>query len=110
MEQINSITEMNALRKKNDMLLVYFSRNTCSVCRDIIPKIDTMIDSYPLIKAVKIEVQKLPELSASYGVFTVPVVMLFIEGKETVRQAGIMSLISLEEKISRYYNLFYEGD
>lgn len=92
------------------MLLVYFGSNTCSVCRDIMPKIDAMIDSYPFIKAVEVEVQKLPELSASYGVFTAPVVMLFIEGKETVREAGIMSLISLDEKISRYYDLFYEDD
>jgi hypothetical protein len=34
-------------------------------------------------------------------------VMLFIQGKETVREAGIISLNSLEEKISRYYQLFY---
>ncbi|KNZ40867.1 thioredoxin family protein [Acetobacterium bakii] len=110
MEQVNSIPEMNAFRKNNEMLLVYFGNNTCSVCRAIMPKINSIIASYPFIKAVKIDAQKSTELSASYGVFTVPVVMLFIKGKETIREAGIISLISLEEKISRYYSLFYEGN
>jgi len=110
MDNVNSTMEMTTLIKKNDMLLVYFGGNTCNVCRDIMPKIDAMIERYPFIKAVKVEVQKSPELSASYSVFTVPVVILFIQEKETVREAGIMSLISLEEKISRYYDLFYEGN
>ncbi|MGV8907025.1 MAG: thioredoxin family protein [Acetobacterium sp.] len=110
MDQVNSTIEMNELRNKNNLLLVYFSDNTCSVCRDIIPKIDKMIDNYPGIKAIKVDMQKLPKLSASYGVFSSPVVMLYIQGKETIREAGIISLISLEEKISRYYELFYEGN
>jgi thioredoxin-like negative regulator of GroEL len=107
MEQVNSIAEMDRLKKKNKMLLVYFGGKICSVCQDIMPKIDVMIERYPFIKAVKIEMQQSPELSANYDVFTVPVVMLFIQGKETIREAGIISLIGLEEKISRYYTLFY---
>ncbi|MDZ5724493.1 thioredoxin family protein [Acetobacterium sp. K1/6] len=107
MEQVNTVIEMNQLIKTNDMLLAYFGSNTCGVCRDLQPKINAMIDRYPNIRAVKIDVQNLSELSASFHIFSAPVVMLFIQGKETVREAGIISLNSLEEKISRYYQLFY---
>jgi len=34
-------------------------------------------------------VQKLPELTTSCNVFSSPVVMLYIQGKETVQEAGI---------------------
>lgn len=108
MEQISSVDEMKALSEKNDMLLVYFAGNICKVCQDMIAKLETVIKNYPLIKAVKVEMSKSPELSASCGIFTAPAVILFIQEKETIREAGIISLINLEEKIARYYGLFYD--
>lgn len=108
MKQINSPTEMVALKEKNQMVLVYFANNICSVCRDMVPKIEMMVERYPLIKLVNIDMQKSPELSANYGIFTAPAILLFIQGKETIREAGIISLIKLEEKISRYYLLLNE--
>jgi len=108
MEPVNTIKEMNQLIQMNDMLLVYFGSNTCGVCRDLQPKIEVMIDRYPNIRAVKVDVQNLSELTASYSIFSAPVVMLFVQGKETVREAGIISLINREEKISRYDALLYD--
>ena len=109
MKQINSMTEIDALKKGNDMLLVYFGSNTCSVCYDLLPKIDQMLGNYPGISAVKVDTQKSPALSASFSVFTAPAVILFIQEKETLREAGIMSLSRLEGQISRYVELFLAG-
>ena len=109
MKQINSMSEIDALKKENDMLLVYFGSNTCSVCCDLLPKIDQMLGNYPGISAVKVDIQKSPALSASFSVFTAPAVILFIQGKETLREAGIMSLSRLEGQISRYVELFLAG-
>ena len=67
-----------------------------------------MLQSYPNIHAVKIEPESLPAIAATYQVFSIPVLILFVDGKETLREAGIISLNALEEKIARYYNLFYE--
>ena len=110
MKQINSITEIDAFKKENDMLLVYFGSNTCSVCRDLLPKIEQMLGNYPSISAVKVDIQKSPALPASFSVFTAPAVILFIQEKETLREAGIMSLRHLEEQISRYVELFLKGN
>lgn len=109
MELVNSETEMDELKKRHDMILVYFGSETCSVCRDMKPKIDRMIEKYPQIKVVSVDVQKMTELSASYRVFTAPAIILFIQGKETIREAGIISIVRLEDAISRYDALFY-GD
>ena len=67
-----------------------------------------MIDRYPNIWAVKVDVQNVSELTVSYHIFSASVVMLFVQGKETVREAGIISVIKLEEKISRYDALLYD--
>lgn len=90
------------------MLLLYFGSDTCGVCRDMLPKLEKILKNYPDITAVQIEAQRLPALSASYGIFAIPAIILLIEGKETLREAGIISLTDLDQKISRYYDLFYK--
>lgn len=89
------------------MALLYFSGSTCGVCRDMLPKLEKLLERYPRIRAARAETQDLPELAAAHGVFSVPAILLFIQGKETVREAGIISLDGLERKIARYYELLY---
>ena len=108
MELIHFEKELKDLQKSKDMLLIYFGGPTCGVCHDMEPKLDRMLQNYPNIHAVKIEPESLPAIAATYQVFSIPVLILFVEGKETLREAGIISLNALEEKIARYYNLFYE--
>ncbi len=108
MKQIDSIDDMITLKEDHEMVLVYFGSPICSVCQDMRPKVELMIGNYPLIKAVKVEMQESPEVAAGNGIFTAPAVILFIQGKETIREAGIISLIKLEEKIARYYKLFHK--
>lgn len=108
MEIIYSNADLNELKMNTDMVLVYFGSESCGVCRDIMPKLEKMLEKYPSIKAVKVEAQSFPELCANYNVFSFPVIMLFIQGKETIREAGIISLLSLEQKVSRCFELFFE--
>ncbi len=107
MEIINSIEKINELKDKNDMLLLYFGVGSCGVCEAILPKIEGMLQKYPHIVTYRVEAENSPELSAKCGIFTVPAIVLLINGKETLREAGIISLINLEQEISRYYELYY---
>jgi len=106
MKILYSSSELNELKMNTDMVLVYFGSESCSVCRDIMPKLKKMLEKYPSIKGVKVEGHSLLELCAQYSVFTFPVIILFVQGKETIREAGIISLLSIEEKVARYYKLF----
>jgi thioredoxin-like negative regulator of GroEL len=109
MDIINSIDEINDLINNNEMLLIYFGSETCGVCNSMMPKIKIILEKFKKIKSVKVEPEKSLELSAKYNVFAIPVIILFIQGKETIREARIISIENLEQKISRYYKLFYEN-
>jgi len=109
MDIINSIEKINDLINNNEMLLIYFGSDTCGVCNSMMPKIEKMLERFKEIKSVKVEPEKSLELSAKYNVFTIPVIILFIQGKETIREARIISIENFEQKISRYYKLFYEN-
>lgn len=107
MNTTNSIDELNMMKNKNEMLLIYFGSDSCGVCMAIKPKLERLIKKYPNIKLVNVETENSPELSASHNVFTIPVIILYIQGKETIREARIISMEKLEQNISRYYELFY---
>ncbi len=107
METINSIEKINELKDKNDMLLLYFESGSCGVCEAMLPKIEGMLQKYPNIVPYRVETENSLELSAKCGIFTVPAIILLINGKETLREAGIINLVNLEQKISRYYALYY---
>lgn len=107
MYTVKLIEEINELIDNNDMLLIYFGSNSCGVCTAMRPKVEIMLEKYPNIKSVKVETENSIELSAKYNVFTIPVIILYVQGKETIREARIISIEKLEQKISRYYELFY---
>jgi thioredoxin-like negative regulator of GroEL len=107
METITSYEKLKGLIENSHMVMIYFGSKACSVCNSMKPKVEKMIKRYPAIKALTVEADKSLKLSANFNVFTVPVILLYIEGKETIREVRIISLDNLEQKIARYCQIFY---
>lgn len=107
METIKSYDKLTHLIENNDMLMIYFGSEACGVCETMMPKVKKLIKGFPNIKAVMVEADKSLNISARFDVFTVPVILLYIEGKETIREVRIISLDNLEQKIARYCQIFY---
>lgn len=64
-----------------------------------------MLKKYEKIEFIKIDIDLNPKIASKYSVYTIPTILLFIEGKETIREARFISLLDLDNKINRYYNL-----
>lgn len=85
---------------------VYFSAPNCRVCHALRPKVETMLmEHFPLMKFVHVEIDKSPGISGIYGVFSAPTLLVFFEGKEFLRKVRLMGIQELQEKISRPYDL-----
>ena len=72
------------------------------------PKIDNIVRKYDKIEHIKIDIEKNLKLAREYNIFTMPAVLLYIEGKEVIREARYLSIYELENKISRYYSLLFD--
>ena len=59
--------------------------------------------NYPEIKPGHINAAEVPEVAGAFSVFTAPVLLLFVEGKEYIREARIVQLDLFEEKIDKIY-------
>ena len=108
MEKIQSIEEFSKVLDENEAVLAYFSTEACSVCKMLKPKVSQMVtECFPQMKAVNIDLDKLPELVAQICIFTAPTVVVFFDGRETIRKSRAFGLDELKSEIQRTYSLLF---
>jgi len=109
MHTISSIGEFNDLVNENQAVLAYFSTEACTVCKVLKPKVTQMVaEFFPSIKAVYIQSDQLPELAAQMRIFTAPTVVVFFDGRETIRKSRAFGVEELRGEIQRPYDLLFE--
>jgi thioredoxin 1 len=81
----------NAIRAESPCLIDFYSER-CPPCRRLIPVIDRLAAAYEERAAVyKINVGRSPQLARAFQIRSIPTVLLFKNGKEVKRIAGLQS-------------------
>jgi thioredoxin-like negative regulator of GroEL len=100
--------DLSAALGKNPMILAYFSTPDCNVCKVLRPKVEALLqEQYPECAFIYIDCVEYKETAAQFSVFAVPTLILFIEGKESIRKSRNVSLYDLSSEIERPYNLLF---
>lgn len=108
METIKSLQEFEQLLAEQDAVLAYFSTEICSVCKVLKPKVIEMVaQSFPKMKMVFIESDKLPEIAAQNRVFAAPTIVVFFAGRETIRKSRAFGIDELKAEIQRPYSMMF---
>jgi thiol-disulfide isomerase/thioredoxin len=105
-QEVNSIQEIENLIRNNNFVLLYFSTPDCAVCKVLKPKVEEMIKYFPEIISLYINLDKIEFAKGTYSVFTIPTILLYINGKEYVRESQYISVEELKDKIERYYEIY----
>jgi len=109
MEGIYNLQELEELMGREKALLIYFSSDTCSVCKVLKPKVSDLVqDRFPRMKVRYVNTELSPVISGQFTVFTIPTILICFEGKEQFRFSRNIHLQQLEESISRHYSLVFE--
>lgn len=105
---VNSLTEFNKLILVRKAICFYLSTPDCNVCKVLKPKVIEMIESdFPEMSFCYVDLNEAKEISGQLSVFSVPTILVYFEGKETIRASRNMHLEELREQIERYYNMIY---
>lgn len=107
MKNLLTIEEIQYEISSSQAVLLYFYGNSCGVCSVIKEKLETEISKYPNIKSYKIFTESNMEAFAEFNIFTLPVVLLYIDGKEYIREARNISVRDLLIDIDRLYQLYF---
>jgi thioredoxin 1 len=107
----NNCTEMTQIDeyiKSEPAIMVYFSHDDCNVCKVLRPKIEEMlINEFPRVKRMYCDTVKYPEIAAQRGIFAVPTILVFFEGKEFIRVSRNISIDELKRQIQRPYRMVF---
>lgn len=107
MINIENRNDVVDLIQDNKMSIIYFTGSACGACEAIKEKIENILSEYPKIVCREVNGEKHIDLAAEYDIFSLPIMLLFIEGKEFLRLGRNVNLLELKMNIERYYNMIF---
>lgn len=103
-----SLKEFELAKRKEEGLLVYFSHEACNVCKVLKPKVKDMLDKeFPNMKMTYADTVITPEIAGQNGIFTVPTILVFFDGREYIRKSRNIGLEELKREIQRPYEMMF---
>jgi len=108
-KEIKSLDEFLTLKEEQAAVLAYFSTDACSVCKVLKPKVEEMATvNFPKMQLVYIKSDVLPDVAAQNSVFTAPTIVVFFDGRETIRKSRAFGVGELQDEIGRYYSMLFD--
>lgn len=107
MESISKKEEVIEIIEENKIVIIYFSGTSCGACEVIKEKVEIIVAEYPGIKTAEINGVVNSEISAQYSIFSFPILVLFVDSKETIRLGKNFDVISFTSIIERYYKMIF---
>ena len=80
-------------------VLVDFWADWCGPCRMLSPIVDEVATENPGIKVGKINVDEQQELSAQFGIMSIPTLLVFRDGKKINESIGLIPKEQIEKML-----------
>ena len=86
----------NYIRNSNKPVLVDFWADWCIPCKVLAPVLESFAKSQQSIKVAKLDTEQNPLSPSKFQIFSIPTMILFVNGKEIKRITGALTLRELE--------------
>jgi thioredoxin 1 len=89
--------------KADKLVIADFWAEWCGPCKMIAPLLDEIAREMPdKVKIVKIDVESEPQLAQQFGIYNIPTLLFFKEGKVKEQVVGTVAKKVLVEKINAH--------
>lgn len=103
---MQTIENINNTIKENIAVMVYFSAPTCNVCHALKPKLmDALEKNFKEFVVENVDISVEEDIAPHFGVFSIPTVLIFLDGKEFLRKSRHMSVGEVINEIKRPYEI-----
>ena len=109
MTEIKSIEEFHEFINHHRFSFIFISREECGVCHALLPQVEELLQRFPEIQLGHIDAGVVEEIAGLLMVFTVPVLLLFVEGRNTSEKQDLSIWRCSRKKISKIYHGMITG-
>jgi thiol-disulfide isomerase/thioredoxin len=102
-QELTSLDMIDSFINDHRLAFLFISRPNCSVCHGLLPQVQALMEEYPKIHLGHINAEEVSEIASRFSIFTVPVLLLFVDGKEYLREARIVHMDLFNERINKLY-------
>jgi len=103
---MNTIENIEKTIKENLAVMVYFSAPTCNVCHALKPKLlEALEKNFSEFVVESVDISQGEDIAPYFGVFAIPTVLIFLDGKEFLRKSRHMSVDEVIREIRRPYEI-----
>ncbi len=86
-------------------VLVDFWADWCAPCHRVAPSVERLAETFEgQLTVGKVNVDEEPELARSYGIRSIPALLVFRDGKVVDQMAGAVAFAQLSESVERVLN------
>ena len=102
------LNEIQHLIATTPAVMLYFYNDSCAPCKILRPKVQSLVESeFPKLEFMLVDAEQSAESSAYFSIFSSPVILVFFEGKEYIRESKNIAINELHNKIERIYNMAF---
>ncbi len=103
---MDSESDLSDFISSHPVCAVYFSGPDCTVCKALKPKLfDLLAHRFPQLVIGEVDCAASPQLAAQQIVFTIPTLIVYLNGKEGIRKSRSFSLNELVTELERPYSI-----
>lgn len=101
MIQLNTLKDIQEKITDEKWILLYLSRPECGVCKSLLPKVKLLCKKYSKLKSYYIDLNLDERIAGQLSIFTIPGILVYTNGKESIREARYISIDSLKDSLDR---------
>ncbi len=105
MKEYNASYSFQEKLDQDGILIIQFGSASCQPCTALRQRISLWQEAHSGVEALYVSLETYPQLAAQNGVFTVPTVLVYVNGQLTLRESGYFSLELLLRQVERYLAL-----
>lgn len=109
MKTLESLAELDALKAREEGLVVLFGGKECHVCHVIKPKlIELMSEAYPKMTLAYVDCHVTTDICAQNGVLSLPTLQVYFTGQRFIEEVRTFSLQKVAQDMARPYRMCFE--
>ena len=103
LNEVDSISFEKVVLESDKPVLCKFTADWCPPCKQLEPVLEKVADEMEgKVVLVKLNIDDAPEISIEYGVRSIPTIIVFKNGQEEIRLAGMQNKVAILDFLKAY--------